>query len=60
MLIDPRVWREEVERLDARSAARIAAEREHRTLEDREYRRLKRSRLLDLGAAELSDRIDWT
>ncbi len=29
-------------------------------LEDRQYRHLKRSRLIDLGAAELSDRIDWT
>ena len=33
VLIDPLIWREEVERLDARSAARIAAERERRTLE---------------------------
>jgi hypothetical protein len=32
-MIDPRVWREEVERLDPRSAARIAAERERRYLE---------------------------
>jgi hypothetical protein len=28
--------------------------------EDRQYRHLKQSRLIDLGAAELSDRIDWT
>lgn len=27
--------------------------------EDRQYRHLKQSRLIDLGAAELSDRIDW-
>ena len=33
VMIDPRVWREEVERLDPRSAARIAAERERRNLE---------------------------
>jgi hypothetical protein len=33
VLIDPAVWREEVERLDARSGARIAAERERRRLE---------------------------
>jgi hypothetical protein len=32
VMIDPRVWREEVERLDPRSAARIAAERERRRL----------------------------
>ena len=32
--IDPGVWREEVERLDARSPARIAAERERRDLEE--------------------------
>jgi Uma2 family endonuclease len=29
-------------------------------LDDRQYRHLKRSRSIDLGAAELSDRIDWT
>lgn len=33
VLIDPRVWREEVERLDRRSPARIAAERELPNLE---------------------------
>ena len=33
VMIDPRVWREEVERLDSRSAGRIAAERERRKLE---------------------------
>jgi hypothetical protein len=33
VLIDPEVWREEVERLDARSSARIADERERRKLE---------------------------
>lgn len=33
VLIDPDVWREEVERLDARSRARIAAERARRSLE---------------------------
>lgn len=32
VLIDPEVWREEVERLDSRSTARIAAERERRKL----------------------------
>ncbi len=33
VLIDPEGWREEVERLDARSNVRIAAERERRKLE---------------------------
>jgi hypothetical protein len=33
VLIDPDVWRQEVERLDARSGARIAAERERSQLE---------------------------
>jgi hypothetical protein len=32
--INPDVWREEVERLDARSPARIASERERRRLEE--------------------------
>jgi hypothetical protein len=33
VLIDPEIWREEVERLDPRSSARVAAERERRKLE---------------------------
>jgi hypothetical protein len=33
VLIDAEVWREEVERLDPRSSARVAAERERRKLE---------------------------
>ena len=33
VVIDPSVWREEGERLDARSSARAAAERERRRLE---------------------------
>jgi hypothetical protein len=40
VFIDPEVWREEVERLDGRSPARIAAERERRGLENGLPRRL--------------------
>jgi hypothetical protein len=50
VLIDPRVWREEVERLDARSAARIAAERERRTLEAEGVSRRLLERCYDEGA----------
>jgi hypothetical protein len=34
VIIKPHVWREEVERVDVRSLARIAAEREWSRLED--------------------------
>jgi hypothetical protein len=33
VVLDPRVWREEIERLERWSGARIAAERERRKLE---------------------------
>ena len=39
VLIDPGIWREEVERLDPRSPARIAAERERIGLETEGIRR---------------------
>ena len=47
--IDPGVWREEVERLDARSLARIAAERERRDLEETGVNLAQLQRCEELG-----------
>ena len=49
VVIDPRVWREEVERLNARSPARIAAERERRKLESDGIDRALLERCADEG-----------
>lgn len=47
--IDPGAWREEVERLDARSPARIAAERERRDLEETGVTLVQLQRCDELG-----------
>lgn len=50
--IDPEVWREEVERLDERSPARIAAERERRRLEEAGIALMQLQRCDELGDDE--------
>jgi len=59
-LIDPRVWREEVERLNARSPARLAAERERRKLESDGIDRALLERCEDEGRQRLRRDVSST